>query len=223
MYPIIKRFYDIFFSGLAVVILSPLMIPITIGLLLTGEGYVFYRQKRVGYKNRPFEIYKFATMLKDSPNMAGGFITTKNDPRLTPLGGFLRATKINELPQLLNILKGDMSFVGPRPLLQKSFEAYPPDTQEVIYNLKPGITGIGSILFRDEEELLTRVKESGGDILSFYENEIYPFKGEAEQWYQRHNGLYVDTMCIILTIWVIIYPQSQVIYKVFPSLPKRPF
>ena len=223
MYPIIKRFFDICFSGLALVILSPLLIPITIGLLLTGEGYVFYRQKRVGYKNQHFDMYKFATMLKDSPNMAGGFITTKNDPRLTPLGGFLRATKINELPQFLNILKGDMSFVGPRPLMQKSFEAYPLDIQETIYNLKPGITGIGSILFRDEEELLTQIKDSGGDTMSFYQNEIYPFKGEAEQWYQRHNGLYVDTMCLILTIWVIIFPKSQVIYKVFKTLPKRPF
>src|SRR5690606_2286133 len=118
---------------------------------------------RVGYKNKTFSIWKFATMLKNSPNMPGGLITTKKDPRITPMGGFLRKTKINELPQLINILKGDMSFVGPRPVMQKSFEQYPPEIQKIIYNVKPGLTGIGSIVFRDEEQLITNVKNSGGN------------------------------------------------------------
>lgn len=119
MYIIIKRFFDIISSFVALLVLSPLLIPIVIGLKLTGEGYIWYFQERVGFKNSIFNIYKFATMLKDSPNMAGGLITTKKDPRLTPLGDFLRSTKINELPQLLNILNGDMSVVGPRPVMQK--------------------------------------------------------------------------------------------------------
>jgi lipopolysaccharide/colanic/teichoic acid biosynthesis glycosyltransferase len=148
MYPFIKRFFDILASLLALVVLSPLLIPITIGLKLTGEGYIWYFQERVGFKNKLFSIYKFATMLKDSPNMAGGLITTKRDPRLTPLGDFLRSTKINELPQLINILNGNMSVVGPRPVMQKSFDAYPIEVQKVIYNVKPGLTGIGSIIFR---------------------------------------------------------------------------
>lgn len=223
MYLIIKRFFDILASLLALVVLSPLLIPITIGLKLTGEGYIWYFQERVGFKNKLFNIYKFATMLKDSPNMAGGLITTKKDPRLTPLGGFLRSTKINELPQLLNILNGDMSVVGPRPVMQKSFDAYPIEVQKVIYNVKPGLTGIGSIIFRDEETLITEVRDNAGDTWDFYQNKIYPFKGEVEKWYQEHQSFYTDFLCIFLTAWVILFPNSQLIYTIFPSLPKRPF
>src|SRR5690554_5489750 len=144
MYRFIKRLFDIVVSGLALIILAPLLIPIMIGLRLTGEGYIWYKQERIGYKNKPFLIWKLATMLKDSPNMAGGVLTTKRDPRITPMGGFLRKSKINELPQLINIFKGDMSFVGPRPLMQVSFDAYPADVQQVIYNVIPGLTGIRS-------------------------------------------------------------------------------
>jgi lipopolysaccharide/colanic/teichoic acid biosynthesis glycosyltransferase len=223
MYQIIKRIFDILSSTIALAILSPLLIPIAIGLKLTGEGYVWYFQERVGFKNKLFNIYKFATMLKDSPNMAGGLITTKKDPRLTPLGGFLRSTKINELPQLINILNGDMSVVGPRPLMPKSFATYSVEVQKVIYNVKPGLTGIGSIIFRDEETLITEVRDNGGNAWDFYQNKIYPFKGKVEQWYQEHQGFYTDFMCIFLTAWVIIFPKSNLIYKVFPTLPHRPF
>lgn len=223
MYLFIKRFFDIIASLLALIVLSPLLIPIAIGLKLTGEGYIWYFQERVGFKNKLFNIYKFATMLKDSPNMAGGLITTKRDPRLTPLGSFLRTTKINELPQLINILNGDMSVVGPRPVMQKSFAAYPNEVQQVIYNVKPGLTGIGSIIFRDEEALITEIRDNGGDAWDFYQNKIYPFKGEVERWYQQRQGFYTDLMCIFLTAWVIIFPTSDLIYKVFKTLPKRPF
>jgi len=223
MYKMLKRGFDIVASSIALIILSPLLIPIVIGLKLTGEGYIFYLQERVGLNNRHFNIYKFATMLKDSPNMKGGLITTKKDPRITPMGDFLRKTKINELPQLLNILIGDMSIVGPRPVMQKSFDQYPPDVQAVIYNVKPGLSGIGSIIFRDEEELITQVKDRGEDTWGFYCNKIYPFKGELEKWYQSHASIWVDFKIIILTAWVIIFPQSQLIYRWFPDLPQRNF
>ena len=95
MYYLLKRTFDVLSSGIAILILSPLLIPIIIGLKLTGEGYIFYKQERVGYKNKPFLIWKFATMLKDSANMPGGIMTTKKDPRTTPMGGFLRKSKIN--------------------------------------------------------------------------------------------------------------------------------
>lgn len=121
MYIIIKRLFDIITSSVALVLLSPLLIPIMIILKVTGEGYIWYLQERVGYKNKLFNIYKFATMLKDSANMPGGLITLKKDPRLTPMGGFLRASKINELPQLLNIFLGDMSVVGPKASNEKKF------------------------------------------------------------------------------------------------------
>ncbi len=223
MYKLVKRFFDIISSLFALLLLSPLLIPIVIGLKLTGEGYIFYLQERVGLKNSFFHIYKFATMLKNSPNMAGGLITTKRDPRITPMGGFLRKSKINELPQLLNILFGHMSVVGPRPVMQKSFEAYPKDVQEVIYNVKPGLTGIGSIIFRDEEELITQVKDSGGDTWDFYKNKIYPHKGELEKWYQNHQSFWTDFKIILTTAWVVVFPNSNIAYKLFPDIPKRNF
>lgn len=221
MYQFLKRTIDILCSGIALLILSPLLIPIIIGLKLTGEGYVWYFQERVGYKNTRFNIYKFATMLKNSPNMAGGIITTKKDPRITPMGGFLRKTKINELPQLINIFVGDMSIVGPRPVMPQSFAAYPEDVQKVIYNVKPGLTGIGSIIFRNEEELITQVKNEGGDTWEYYKNTIYPFKGKLEQWYHKNASFSTDMKLIFLTAWVILSPNSQIMYKWFKDLPKK--
>ena len=219
MYPAIKRFFDFAFALLALLVLSPLLIPIVIGLKLTGEGYVFYLQERVGHHNRLFNIYKFATMLKDSPNMAGGIITTARDPRITPMGGFLRKSKINELPQLLNVLFGTMSFVGPRPVMLKSFEQYPADVQQVIYNVPPGITGIGSIVFRDEEQLITRARDRGEDTWAYYRTVIYPHKGRIEQWYQANQSFLVDLKILLLTAWVILQPQSDLVYRVFPDVP----
>ena len=223
MYNIIKRIFDILSSGIAILILSPLLMPIIIGLKLTGEGYIWYRQERVGYKNKKFLIWKFATMLNDSANMAGGIITTKKDPRITPMGGFLRNSKINELPQLFNIFFGHMSVVGPRPVMQISFEAYPKKVQKVIYNIKPGLTGIGSIVFRDEEELITEIKNNGGDLWAFYELKIYPFKGALEIWYQKHKSFILDMKLIFLTAYVILYPTSKLYEKWFKDLPKRNF
>ena len=204
-------------------LLSPLLIPIVIGLKLTGEGYIFYKQERIGFKNKKFNILKFATMLLDSPNMTGGVMTTKKDPRITPMGGFLRKSKINELPQLFNILLGDMSFVGPRPVMYISFKAYPDEVQKVIYNVKPGLTGIGSIVFRDEEELISNIKEKGLDTWDFYSNKLYPFKGKLEIWYQNNQNFSVDFKIIIVTAWVILNSNSTIVYKIFKSLPKREF
>ena len=221
MYLILKRFFDFIISFIAIVVVSPFMVPIIICLLLTGEGYVFYRQERVGFKNRIFSIYKFSTMLRDSPNLPGGIITTINDPRITPMGGFLRKTKINELPQLINILIGDMSFVGPRPVMQKSFDSYPSHIQENIYSVKPGLTGIGSIVFRDEESIISDLK--GEDPHEFYKNRIAPYKGELEIWYQENCSFFLDIQLIFLTSWVILFPSSKLYYSWYKDLPKRDF
>ena len=223
MYYLLKRTFDIIASVITILILTPLLIPIIIGLRLTGEGYVWYKQERLGYKNKPFLIWKFATMLKNSANMSGGYLTVKKDPRLTPMGDFLRKSKINELPQLFNILEGEMSIVGPRPVMKISFEAYPDAIKKVIYNVKPGLTGVGSIIFRDEEELITEVKNTGGDVHEFYVNKIYPHKGNLELWYQKNKSLALDFQIILLTAWVIISPTSLVYEKWFKDLPKRKF
>jgi lipopolysaccharide/colanic/teichoic acid biosynthesis glycosyltransferase len=216
MYPYIKRLMDIVLSGLALLALSPLLVPVGLALLLTGEHYVFYFQERIGRHNRKFRIWKFATMLKNSPNMSGGLHTTRRDPRVLPLGRFLRMTKINELPQLVNILKGDMSIVGPRPLVDKTFDPYPEHVKWVIYNVRPGLTGIGSIVFRDEERLLS---ECGMPAAEFYARYIATAKGELELWYQRRMSFWTDGMIIFLTAWVIVFPKSNLSHKVFRDLP----
>lgn len=223
MYSTLKRTFDILTSGFSILVLSPLLIPIIIGLKLTGEGYVWYKQERVGFKNKPFLIWKFATMLKDSPNMPGGIMTTKKDPRITPMGGFLRKSKINELPQLFNIFLGHMSVVGPRPVMKISFDSYPEEIQKIIYNMKPGLTGIGSIIFRDEEELITTVKNNDGDVWGFYKETIYPFKGELEVWYQKKSSFQLDLILIFVTAYVILMPESKIYLKIFKDLPIRKF
>lgn len=220
MYPhFFKRLIDLTLAFIALTILSPILIPVVIGLLLTGEHYVFYFQKRIGYKNKNFFIWKFATMLKNSPNLAGGLHTTRKDPRVLPMGGFLRKTKINELPQIINILKGDMSIIGPRPLVDKTFDPYPEHVKANIYNVKPGLAGIGSIVFRDEERLLS---ETSLPPQEFYAKHISPYKGELELWYQKHLSFYTDLMLIFLTAWVIVSPESDLVYTVFKDLPERP-
>lgn len=218
MYNLIKRFFDILASLIALIILSPLIIPIVIILKLTGEHEVFYFQKRVGLKNREFNIFKFATMMKDSPNMGTGEITLRNDPRVTAAGKFLRKTKINELPQLINVLIGDMSVVGPRPLMKKSFDLYSDEVKKNIYDSRPGITGIGSVIFRDEEKIIS----DSQDIQATYK-QIFEYKGKVEMWYRKNISFYTDTMIIFLTVWHILFSKSQLVYKVFPSMPQREF
>ena len=221
MYKFFKRFLDIILSGIAIIILSPLLVPVMIVLKCTGEHYIFYGQDRIGYRNRHFKILKFATMLLNSPNMAGGLHTTKGDPRVLPFGRFLRKTKINELPQIFNIFLGDMTIVGPRPLVDKTFAPYSDEVKAKIYNVKPGLTGIGSIVFRDEEALLTECVEKGMAIDEAYAKVVSPYKGALEMWYQEHIGFWTDFMLVFLTAWVIVFPESKLVFKVFKDLPKR--
>lgn len=218
MYLILKRFFDFIFALIALIILSPILLPITILLKLTGEHEVFFFQKRIGFKNKEFKIWKFATMMKNSPNIGTGEITLRNDPRVTKMGKLLRITKINELPQIINVLMGDMSFVGARPLMKKSFDLYTDEIKAVVYNTPPGITGIGSIIFRDEEKIISDSK----DIQQAY-RQIFEYKGRLEQWYQKNISFYTDFMILFLTAWQLIFSKSELVHKVFPSLPKRNF
>lgn len=213
-----QRLLDILLSGLALLVLSPLLIPIMIALRLTGEGEVFYVQQRVGRHGKPFGLYKFATMLKNSPNLGTGTVTVKDDPRVLPLGRFLRKTKINELPQLLNIFKGDMSIIGPRPQTQRCFDAFPARSQAEIVKVRPGLSGIGSIVFRDEEELMHASKEPE----RFYDEVIMPYKGLLEEWYVANQGLWTYLASIFATAWVVLFPRSDVVWKLFRGLPAPP-
>jgi len=222
MYNLLKRLIDIAIGTVALTLLLPLFVPIIILLRLTAEGEVFYFQERIGLNNSRFQIWKFATMLKNSMNMGTGSITLQNDFRVTPIGKFLRKTKINELPQIVNILKGDISLVGPRPLVINDFEAYPFDIQEIIYNVKPGLTGIGSIVFRDEEKIISENYDKI-DPHKYYREIIAPYKGELEIYYQRNKSLLLDFKIVFMTAWVIIFSESKLYEKWFKDLPKRGF
>ena len=221
MYNFLKRLLDVVVSLLALIILTPVLLPVVIILKFSAEGYVFYLQDRIGKNRINFKIIKFATMLKDSPNLASGSITLSDDWRVTKPGKFLRKTKINELPQLINILKGDISLVGPRPLVTKTFSAYNEELQSKIYNVKPGLTGIGSIIFRDEESMISSVKDE--DPHDFYKRVIAPYKGELEMWYQDNKSFFLDLQLIFMTAWVILFPASNLYDKLFKDLPKRKF
>lgn len=213
-----QRLLDILFSGAALVVLSPLLVPVVILLRLTGEGEVFFRQNRVGYGGRMFGLLKFATMLKNSPNMGTGTVTVKGDPRVLPVGRFLRKTKINELPQLLNIFLGDMSVIGPRPQTQRCFDAFPAGSQEAIKTVRPGLSGIGSIVFRGEEDMMHAAKDPD----HFYDHVIMPYKGKLEEWYVRRQGVGLYLYLIALTAWVVLFPRSQAVWKMFSDLPAPP-
>ena len=221
MYKFFKRFLDVVVSVIALLFLLPIFIPIIIVLRFSAEHEVFYFQERYGIHNSKFKIWKFATMLKNSMNIGTGSITLQNDPRVTKIGSFLRKTKINELPQIINILKGDISLVGPRPLVTKTFSAYSEEVQSKIYNIKPGLTGIGSIIFRDEESIISSVNDE--DHHEFYKRVIAPYKGDLEMWYQKHCSFLLDLQLIFMTAWVILVPTSKLYEKWFKDLPKRFF
>jgi lipopolysaccharide/colanic/teichoic acid biosynthesis glycosyltransferase len=214
-----KRLIDFILALAALIILMPFLLPLSIILLLTGEHEIFYLQKRIGYKNKYFMIWKFATMMKNSANMGTGSLTVRNDPRVTPFGKFLRKTKINELPQIVNVLIGNMAIVGARPQMEVDFLKFPKHVQKVVYNTRPGITGIGSIIFRDEEKWISNAE---GDKHEFYRNYIAPYKGEVEIWYQNHLTLYTDMMLIFLTAWVILFSKSELPFRIFKGLPAMP-
>lgn len=220
MYLVFKRLLDIVLSGLLILLLSPILILIILILKFTGEREVFYSQERVGYKANSFMIFKFATMVKNSPNIGSGDVTLRNDPRVTTIGKYLRESKLNEVPQLFNILIGDISIIGPRPLMREGFNRYSLKFQNAVYNMKPGLTGIGSIVFRDEEKIIT---DSNLTPHECYKKIILPYKGALELWYQSKSNFFLDFQLIFLTAWVIVYPKSKIYEKWFKDLPKREF
>ncbi len=213
------RIFDIIFSCLAIIFLAPFMLPIMICLKFTGEHDIFYLQSRVGKYGRDFKVYKFATMLRNSPSLLGGVLTQKNDPRILPMGNILRKTKINELPQLINILIGQMSFVGPRPQARRHYEIYSAEVRDQIDRITPGLTGIGSVVFRDEEEMLNHVE---GDRDHFHDQVIAPYKGELEIWFARNRNILTYFIIMFLTAWSVLFSKSKLYKRVFKNLPEVP-
>ena len=213
------RLFDVVLSLLALVVFLPFGVIIALILRMSGEGEVFYKQERVGKDRRPFGLLKFATMLKNSPALGSGDVTVKDDPRVLPIGKFLRKTKLNEVPQLLNILVGDMSVVGPRPQTPKNFDYFPDERKKIIASMRPGLTGVGSIVFRDEESI---VASSGKALEACYREDIGPHKAELEAWYSNQQNTLTYLALIAFTAWVIVRPRSEIYRKVWASMPPLP-
>jgi lipopolysaccharide/colanic/teichoic acid biosynthesis glycosyltransferase len=197
-----QRFFDVFFSGFAIILLSPILLLVILILSITGEGEVFFQQTRVGKDKVKFQLLKFATMLKNSENIGAGTVTLKDDFRVLPFGKFLRKTKINELPQLFNIFIGHMSVIGPRPLHQKQFSFYSTEDQNVIASTMPGLSGVGSIIFRDEEKIL----QDSSNPDKTYKELITPEKAKLETWYVENNSIILYFKLIFLTLVAVLFP-----------------
>ncbi|MBL96681.1 MAG: lipid carrier--UDP-N-acetylgalactosaminyltransferase [Legionellales bacterium] len=212
------RFFDILFSGIALLVLLPLLLPIILILRFTGEGEIFFLQERIGKGGKNFRLFKFATMLKNSPNIGTGTVTMRDDPRVLPFGTFLRKTKINELPQLLNIFFGDMSVIGPRPLTTQTFGAYSENTQSILQQVRPGLSGVGSIIFRREEEIMHGATAS----LEYYAKVIAPYKGALEEWFVLNKSLYIYFVAIFVTTFTVLIPSCRIAWRVFKDLPEPP-
>ena len=218
MYGIVKRCVDVLVATVLLFCLAPLFVVVSIVLRFTGEGEVFYLQQRIGYRNQYFHILKFATMVKNSLQMGSGSITLRDDPRVTKVGKFLRMTKINELPQLFNVLLGQMTLVGPRPFVDDTFAAYPEHVRERIYDCMPGLAGMGSIVYRDEEAIIS-ASNLPPDVC--YREVISPHKGELELWYQDHRSLMVDFTILCLTVLTVAVPgTADLVYRVFKGVPR---
>lgn len=215
-----KRLFDIIVALTALSFLALPFLFVIIVLKLTGEHNVWYFQDRVGYQGKYFKVFKFVTMRVGSEFKGNKDITVRDDPRVLPFGKVLRMTKLNELPQILNVLKGDMSLVGWRPLVPRGFGDYSDEVKEKIVQCKPGITGIGSIVFRDEEAIITEAGERGKDLIACYKEDILPHKGAVEIWYGNHQGMSLDLKIIFLTAWAILSPGGGGYRAWFPDLPE---
>ena len=217
MYPFFKRFFDIVFALMGIVITGPFLLLSILIIFISGETKPLFIQLRVGKDRQLFRFYKLRTM-KRTQSQNSGPITFHGDDRITKVGLFLRWSKMDEFPQFFNVLNGDLSFVGPRPLMPETFYAYDKSTQKRIAKVKPGITGVGSVVFRNEALLLKQAGENKQK--DFYLNKILPYKGELEEWYVKHQSFGIDLKLLFFSAAVIAYSRMTGLHNYFKNLPK---
>lgn len=193
-----KRLFDLFFVIPGIITLAPAFIVIALLIKTRDGGDVLFKQTRVGKNGQHFKVLKFRTMVLNAEKM-GNKITTGNDPRITPVGAFLRKYKLDELPQLFNVLKGEMSLVGPRPEVPEYVDFYPEDIKKVVLSVQPGITDIASIEFVNENDLLT----GSDDPVSDYKNKVLPVKLAYNVDYVNKQSLWLDFSLIFKTVAAI--------------------
>jgi lipopolysaccharide/colanic/teichoic acid biosynthesis glycosyltransferase len=198
-----KRLFDLLAAGAGVVLLAPLLLGVALWVKLDSAGPVLFRQVRVGRHGVPFEIYKFRTMADrpaGGPRDAGPQLTIGRDPRVTRAGRFLRRYKLDELPQLFNVLEGTMSLVGPRPEVPRYVECYPPAVRNTVLSVAPGVTDLAAILYKDESTILGHAR----DPERAYVETILPVKLEYYQRYVRERSFWLDLRIIFRTLAAIV-------------------
>ncbi|MCS7066275.1 MAG: sugar transferase [Fimbriimonadales bacterium] len=189
-----KRLLDFTLAGLGLLLLLPLMGVIALLIRLDSPGGVFFAHERVGHYGRKFKVLKFRTMVQDAPKL-GGAITAGHDPRITRVGRILRKTKLDELPQLWNVLKGEMSLVGPRPEVEKYVCLWEPELRELVLSVRPGITGLTQIRYRHEERLLAQQP----DPEKYYREILLPRKLASDGEYVQRRSLAFDLYLLLRT------------------------
>jgi lipopolysaccharide/colanic/teichoic acid biosynthesis glycosyltransferase len=199
IYPILKRCFDVAASAVGLIVLAPAFAIVALAIRLDSKGPVLFCQKRVGRGDSQFRIFKFRTMCIDAEKL-GTKLTVSNDPRVTRIGRFLRQTKIDELPQLINVLKGDMSLVGPRPESPEYMTFYASDQRARILRLRPGVTDFASVLLRNESELFP----PGADPVEIYRRQVIPLKLSCYERYFREMGFITDARIILATLVSLI-------------------
>lgn len=195
---LIKRFFDLSAATMGLVIISPILFCIALCIWIEDRGPVFYRGRRIGLHGKPFRIFKFRTMVVNAETL-GPSSTSEDDPRITRIGKFLRKYKLDELPQLINVLKGEMSIVGPRPQVQWAVDLYTPQEREIL-SVRPGISDMASIMFANEEEILKGSLDPDRD----YMEKIHPEKMRMSLEYVRNRSFAGDMKVIALTISAIL-------------------
>jgi lipopolysaccharide/colanic/teichoic acid biosynthesis glycosyltransferase len=210
----LKRVIDVLGSALGLVVLWPLLAGIAIAIKLDSPGPAFFRQERIGKDGQPFRIFKFRSMIAGAAQ-TGTAITIRADSRITRVGAFLRRTKLDELPQLINVLLGDMSLVGPRPEVQAFIKLYTPQQRAIILSLRPGMTDYAAILFRDESSLL----DGRDDPIKIYQHEIMPIKFAYYERYSRDVGLVNDMRIIAATVSLLMFRRIPKAFGIEHELP----
>ena len=211
MYIYLKRLFDIIFAVLGLLLSSPIILLVILLKKLAGEKEIFYIKGRVGKGGRLFPFIKLSSMTPAKRGEITSSLTLSNDKRITPLGHFIRKTKIDEFPQFVNILRGELSFVGPRALMPKIHKDYSKAIKQEISKIRPGVTGLATLVFRNEAELLAQSDYT--DELLFYKQVIAPAKGAIELIYIKNQGFMLDFTILLLTVWQIFRPQSLLGYK----------
>jgi lipopolysaccharide/colanic/teichoic acid biosynthesis glycosyltransferase len=198
-----KRLFDLVVASIGLLLFAPLMFLIAVAVRLDSAGPAIFQQVRVGRSGRRFYLLKFRSMISDAPQ-GGPLLTVAGDPRVTRVGARLRSSKLDELPQLLNVLMGDMSLVGPRPEVPRYVAMYPPEIRELVLSVKPGITDEASIAFRDESLLLAAACDPG----AFYVAEVLPRKLEYYARYARERTFWGDIGILWRTVLIVFLHAS---------------